>query len=164
MSARRPGETSRRGLDLFHASPAVLPPLLRQCGLGLWGRRGRVRLWVRGPPPLLRRPLCGGEGEGEGVRGACSPPTCRPSAEAAAKSAGGGGLKTSGSNDGVALPGGWCRGVSRCGQRLRAPRGGGGAHGDRLRAVAPPLLAGVRRSLLYPHPLAAAPRPHGPPG
>ena len=45
--ARRPGGTSRRGLSLFCAGPAVLPPR-RQCRLG-WRRRWRrARHWVSG--------------------------------------------------------------------------------------------------------------------
>ena len=45
--ARRAGGTSRRGLSLFRAGPAVLPPR-RQCRLGWRRRQGRVRHWVRG--------------------------------------------------------------------------------------------------------------------
>ena len=45
--ARRPGGTSRRGLSLFRAGPAVLPPR-RQCRLRWRCRWGRVRHWVRG--------------------------------------------------------------------------------------------------------------------
>ena len=83
--------------------------------------RARPPLGQRSAPRLRRPPRVGGEG----VRGACPPPTWWPSAEPAAEPAGGGGrrrgnawllraakmqLKTSGSDEGAALPGemvGW---------------------------------------------------------
>ena len=61
-SARQPGGTSQRGLGLFRACPAVLPPL-RQCGLRWRRRRGRVRHGVRGAPPRVASYRAGGAGE-----------------------------------------------------------------------------------------------------
>ena len=64
VPARRPGGTSRRGLSLFRAGPAVLPPR-RQCRLRWQRRWGRVRHWVRGGGGgALRRSRPGGGGGG----------------------------------------------------------------------------------------------------
>ena len=84
VSARWPRGTSRRGLGLFRAGSAMLPPQ-RQRGLRWGRRRGRVRHWVRGPPPPLAGSSAawGGGGCAEHVRyspgglGLRPPPTPR---------------------------------------------------------------------------------------
>ena len=166
-AARRDGPEGTRSLPCWPCRAAAAAAVV---WTGIVGApRARPPLGQR-TPPLLRRPLCAGGGGGGGRAWSMFATDLSAFGWAAAESAGGVNapeirLKTSGSDDGGRSArgdgGGW---VSRCGQCLGGPRGGGGAHGDRLRAVAPPLLAGVRRGLLSRHPLAAAPRPHGPPG
>ena len=58
--------------------------------------------------------------------------------------------------------GGWQGGIPWCRQCPGGPRGGGG--GGPAPGCRPHLLAGVRRDLLPPHPLAVGPLPPGPPG
>ena len=71
----------------------VLPCCRRCCGSVDWdggGAEGASAIGSEEPPPdCVDRCVRGGEGEGEGMRGACPPPTCRPSAKAAAEPAGG---------------------------------------------------------------------------
>ena len=74
--ARRPGGTSKRGLSLFRAFPAVPPPL-RQCGLVAKARGARSPRGQRGPPSHRRLR------DGAGARGACPLWNWWPSAAAA---------------------------------------------------------------------------------
>ena len=172
VPARRPGGTSRRGLGLFRAGPAVTPPR-RQGGLG-WRRcRGRVRHWVRGgggPPGCAVR----GPWGGADARAACPPPTWWPwvgavvvPAEGTAAAAERGcsgplrcGSKNPGATVGVAL-----LGVG--GGRAAPPAPPRPPHRQRMRRgpapgrPPPPPVAGARGGLLPPHPVVPPRPPRG---
>ena len=155
----------------------ALPCCRRCCGSLDWyggGAEGASAIGSEEPPLTALAAVCGGRegGGGERVRGACPPPTCRPSAEASAEAAGridvvamrgcSGPLKCGSKHQGatmqVALPGGMAGGSRGAGSASVAPVVAEACTGTGS-GLSPPHAGGGEKGSAAPPPVSCCPAP-----